>query len=337
MAPLYRARKSKDNPNTDDFLSLMRISSIPLLVAFAQAAKHGSFARAARELGLSPSAVAKSVVRLEQHLRLRLFQRTTRRVTLTQEGAALYERSRRVLEELSALELSAAGATQSPTGVLRVDAPLFYGRQVLVPAAAALAQRYDGLGLDLRLSDRFADVIGEGLDAVLRVGQIADSGLVALPIGEQQLRVYGAPAYFKRRRAPGAPADLDGHACVVFRNPTSGRERPWDFRVQGRRVTVQPKARYVIDDGEGLVRAAVAGLGLIQVPDYMAEAAVRARHLRETLADFRPEPMPISLVYPSRRQVPARVRALIDALTSGSSQRSPASASTPARRLSGRA
>ena len=112
--------------------------------------------------------------------------------------------------------------------MLRVDAPLFYGRQVLVPAAAALAQRYVGLGLDLRLSDRFADVIGEGLDAVLRVGQIADSGLVALPIGEQQLRVYGAPRYFKRRRAPQVPADVEGHDCVVFRNPSSGRERPWD-------------------------------------------------------------------------------------------------------------
>ena len=233
MAPLYRARKSKDNLNTDDFLSLMRISSIPLLVAFAQAAKHGSFARAARELGLSPSAVAKSVVRLEQHLRLRLFQRTTRRVTLTQEGAALYERSRRVLEELSApssARLAPRSRRPEASRTLRSSAA-----QVLVPAAAALAQRYAGLGLDLRLSDRFADVIGEGLDAVLRVGQIADSGLVALPIGEQQLRVYGAPAYFKRRRAPGAPADLDGHACVVFRNPTSGRERPWDFRVQGRR------------------------------------------------------------------------------------------------------
>lgn len=298
----------------------MKLSSIPLLLAFAEAAKQGSFARAARELGLSPSAVAKSVLRLEQHLHLRLFHRTTRRVTLTQEGAALYERSRRVLEELAALELSAAGAAQAPSGVLRVDAPLFYGRQVLVPAAAALAQRHRDLGLDLRLSDRFADVIGEGLDAVLRVGQIADSGLVALPIGEQQLRVYGAPGYFKRRRAPQVPADVEGHDCVVFRNPSSGRERPWDFRVQGRRLTVQPKARYVIDDGEGLVSAAVAGLGLIQVPDYMAEAAVRARHLKETLADFRPEPMPISLVYPSRRQVPVRVRALIDALTSAASR-----------------
>jgi LysR family transcriptional regulator, regulator for bpeEF and oprC len=291
----------------------MKLSSVPLLVAFAEAAKRGSFARAARELHLSPSAVAKSVQRLEQHLKLRLFQRTTRRVTLTQEGAALYERCQRVLEELAELELRAAGAAGAPSGVLRVDAPIVYGRNVLVPLAASLARRHPELELDLRLSDRFADVIGEGLDAAIRVGRIADSRLVALPIGEQQLRVYGSPAYFASRKAPRTPADLARHECVVFRNPTSGRERPWEFRQQGGAISLQAKARYIVDDGEGLVAAAVAGLGLVQVPDYLGQPAVARRRLREALADFRPAPVPISLVYASRRNVPLRLRALIDA------------------------
>jgi DNA-binding transcriptional LysR family regulator len=314
VRPVYARRKSNENPNSRDILSAMKLSSVPLLVAFAEAAKRGSFARAARELHLSPSAVAKSVQRLEQHLKLRLFQRTTRRVTLTQEGAALYERSRRVLEELAELELSAAGAAAAASGVLRVDAPIVYGRQVLVPLAAALAQRHPGLGLDIRLSDRFADVIGEGLDAAIRVGRIADSRLVALPIGEQQLRVYAAPGYFAARKAPRALHELKRHDCVVFRNPSSGRERPWEFRQQGRAVNVQPKARYVVDDGEGLVAAAVAGLGLVQVPDYLAQQAVREGRLRETLAELRPDPVPISLVYASRRNVALRLRALIEAL-----------------------
>jgi DNA-binding transcriptional LysR family regulator len=311
---VYPRRKSKDNPNSKDILSAMKLSSVPLLVAFAEAAKRGSFARAARELHLSPSAVAKSVQRLEQHLKLRLFQRTTRRVTLTQEGAALYERSRRVLDELAELELSAAGAAAAASGVLRVDAPVVYGRQVLVPLAASLAQRHPGLGLDIRLSDRFADVIGEGLDAAIRVGRIADSRLVALQIGEQQLRVYASPAYLASRKAPRTLQELKRHDCVVFRNPTSGRERPWEFRHQGRPVSMQPKARYIVDDGEGLVAAAVAGLGLVQVPDYLSQQAVREGRLKETLAELRPEPLPISLVYASRRNVPLRLRALIEAL-----------------------
>jgi DNA-binding transcriptional LysR family regulator len=296
----------------------MKLSSAPLLLAFAEAAKQGSFAKAARELHLSPSAVAKSVQRLEQHLKLRLFQRTTRRVTLTQEGAALYERSRKVLEALGELELSAADAAGAPVGALRVDAPIVYGRQELIPLVAALARRYPELELDIRLSDRFADVIAEGLDAAIRVGTIADSRLVAVPLAEQQLRVYGAPAYFARRKPPRSPAELERHDCVVFRNPTSGRERPWEFVEQGRALTIQPKARYIMDDGDGLMSAAAAGLGLIQIPDYFAAAAVRARRLKEALADFRPPPVPISLVYASRRHVPPRLRVLIDALRANS-------------------
>jgi DNA-binding transcriptional LysR family regulator len=292
----------------------MKLSSAPLLLAFAESAKHESFAKAARELHLSPSAVAKNVQRLERHLKLRLFQRTTRRVTLTQEGAALYERSRKVLEALAELELSAAGATGAPVGVLRIDAPIVYGRQQLIPVAARLARRYPDLQLDIRLSDRFADVIAEGLDAAIRVGQIADSRLVAVPLAAQQARVYAAPEYFARRKPPRSPADLDQHDCVVFRNPTSGRERPWEFVEQGRALVLHPKARYIVDDGDGLMSAAEAGLGMVQIPDYFAAAALRENRLKEALADFRPPPVPISLVYPSRRHLPPRLRVLIDAL-----------------------
>jgi DNA-binding transcriptional LysR family regulator len=146
------------------------------------------------------------------------------------------------------------------------------------------------------------------------VGEIADSRLVALRIGEQQLRVYGAPAYFAGRKPPRTLGELEHHDCIVFRNPSSGRERPWEFHHLGRRLTLQPKARYVVDEGEGLVSAAAAGLGLIQVPDYMAAVALRDCRLKETLAQFRPAPMPISLVYASRLHVPVRLRVLIDAL-----------------------
>src|SRR5688500_19164787 len=170
-----------------DRKSTMAGHSLQLLQAFSEVAKQRSFARAARELGLSASAITKSVLRLEQQVKLRLFQRTTRRVTLTQEGEAFHARCRRVLDELGELSTIAAEALRAPAGTLRIDAPVTYGRKVIVPLAARLAARHPQLRLDLRLSDRYTDVIASGVDAVVRVGDIADTRLVARRIDEQQL------------------------------------------------------------------------------------------------------------------------------------------------------
>jgi DNA-binding transcriptional LysR family regulator len=300
-----------------DKKSSMSGASVRLLQAFAEAARQRSFARAARELGLSPSAVAKSVLRLEQQMRLRLFQRTTRRVTLTQEGEAFYTRCRRVLDELDELSLAAAEAARAPAGVLRIDTPITYGKKVILPVAARLAARYPELRLDVRLSDQFADVIGSGVDAVVRVGEIADARLVARRIDEQQLAVFGSPAYLKRRGRPRTPADLQGHDCVVFQMPTSGRPRQWDFLAKGKPLAVHPQPRHVVNDGEGIVSALRAGLGLGQVPDYMAQEALKAGALEEVLAGYRPKPVPISVVFPTSRHVPPRLRVFIDALAKG--------------------
>jgi DNA-binding transcriptional LysR family regulator len=246
---------------------------------------------------------------------VRLFHRTTRRVGLTQEGEALYERCRRVLDELSDLEATAASATRGPSGTLRIDAPATYGKQVLVPLVAGLARRHPELRFDLRLSDQYADVIGSGLDAVVRVGTIDDSRLIARAFDVQQVGTYAAPDYLSRRGRPRTPSALDQHDCGVFRMPTTGRERPWQFLANGEAVTMHPRTRFVINDGEGLVGAALAGLGLVQVPDYMARAAVASGQLVEVLARFRSTPIPISVVYPSNRLVPPRLRVFIDALT----------------------
>ncbi|HEX2200253.1 MAG TPA: LysR substrate-binding domain-containing protein [Burkholderiales bacterium] len=292
-------------------------ASVRLLQAFAEAARHGSFAMAARELGLSPSAIAKSVLRLEQQLRLRLFQRTTRRVTLTQEGEAFYARCRRVLDELSELSSVAAEAVRAPAGTLRIDAPVTYGKNVIVPVVARLAARHPALRLDLRLSDQYADVIASGVDAVVRVGEIADARLVARRIGEQQLVVLGAPAYFKRRGKPRRPQEVEGHDCVLFRMPTSGRHRPWEFLVKRKSLVLHPPPRHELNEGEGMVSAACAGLGLVQIPHFMADAAVKSGALEEVLAAYRPKPTPISVVFPTHRHMPPRLRVFIDALAGG--------------------
>ena len=292
-------------------------SSVRLLQAFAEAARQHSFAKAARELGLSPSAVAKNVLRLEQQLRVRLFQRTTRRVMLTQEGEQFYARCRRVLDELGELSLAAAEAVRAPAGTLRVDVPVTYGRKVIVPIAARLAARHPDLRLDIRFSDQFTDVIASGVDAVVRIGEIADTRLVARRIGQQQLVVYGAPQYLRRRGWPRKPQDLKAHDCLVFQLPSSGRYRPWEFMVKRKPVVLHPAPRHVLNEGEGLVSAASAGLGLVQVPDVIAEDAVKAGALEEVLAAHRPKPMPISVVFPTSRHMPPRLRAFIDALTAG--------------------
>jgi DNA-binding transcriptional LysR family regulator len=292
-------------------------SSIRLLQAFDEAARQRSFARAARELGLSPSAVTKSVLRLEQQLQLRLFQRTTRRVTLTQEGEAFHARCRRVLDELGELSQLAAGAARAPAGTLRIDVPITYGKKVIVPLAARLAARHPELHLNVRLSDQYADVIGSGVDAVVRIGEVADTRLVARRIAEQQLAVYGAPAYLKARGRPQRPQEIRAHHCIAFQMPTSGRYRPWEFTLKGRKLLLHPAPRHALNDGEGMVRAACEGLGLIQVPDLIAQDAVEAGLLREVLAAYRPPPMPISVVFPSSRHMPPRLRVFIDALAAG--------------------
>ncbi|HWS74258.1 MAG TPA: LysR family transcriptional regulator [Quisquiliibacterium sp.] len=290
------------------------MSSVRLLIAFTETARRGGFAAAARELGLSASAVAKSVGRLELQLGLRLFHRTTRRVGLTQEGEALFERCRRVLDELEAIELSASQAGASATGVLRVDVPVTYGKQRIVPAVAALALEHPGLRIELRLSDQYADLIGSGLDAAVRIGEVDDSRLVARRIDRQHLGVYGSPALLERCGRPRHPREVAALPCVAFRLPHTGRLRPWTFRVDEAPFNLPAPGPHALNEGEGLVEAACAGLGLVQVPDYIAADAVRSGRLEEVLGAFRPEPTPISIVFPSNRQMPLRLRLLIDTL-----------------------
>ncbi|HLB15694.1 MAG TPA: LysR family transcriptional regulator [Burkholderiales bacterium] len=290
------------------------MAGMQTFLAFAETAKRGSFAEAARELGLSASAVAKGVGRLEADLGLRLFHRTTRQVTLTSEGHELYARCRRIVDEIEALRDDASGARAEPSGTLRLNAPLVLGRMAVVPALAALVRRYPKITLEVGFSDRYVDLVREGLDAVVRIGHLPDSTLVGRHIGDQTVIVVAAPRYLRERGTPRTPADLAGHLCLLFRNPSTGRPRPWQFQERQRSFERMPVSATVMNDGEALVAAAAAGMGLIQVPDYMAGDALRAGRLVEVLGRYRSAPLPISLVYPSTRRVTPRLRALIEVL-----------------------
>jgi len=290
------------------------VAGLDLIVSFASAARHASFARAARELGLSPSAVAKNVARLEAHLGMRLFHRTTRQVTLSQDGEDIYARCQRILEDVESLEAAATEARSNTRGTLRIDMPVTYGRQVVLPVLLKLMARHPDLKIDARFSDHVVDIVKEGLDAAVRIGPLADSSLVGREFDQQFICTYASPDYLKRHGEPGSPDELTKHTCVLFRMPSSGRERPWQFRSGKRNFSLMPESGMRLDDGEALIHAAAAGLGLIQAPKYMAEHEVKRGRLVEILQRYRPAPLPISLVYPSHRHIPLRVRALADAL-----------------------
>src|SRR5512141_1052568 len=184
------------------------MAGLQAFVAFSETAKHGGFAGAARELGVSPSAVAKNVARLESDLGLRLFHRTTRKVALTSEGHELFERCRRIVEEIDALRDDAAGARVEPSGALRLNVPITFGKRIVVPKLAELVRRYPKITLDVSFTDRYADLVSEGLDASIRVGPLADSSLVARPFARQTMIVCGSPAYVREHGAPRSPDAL---------------------------------------------------------------------------------------------------------------------------------
>jgi LysR family transcriptional regulator for bpeEF and oprC len=295
------------------------MAGLPGLLAFAETARHASFAAAARELGLTPSAVAKSVARLEQDLGVRLFHRTTRKVALTSDGRTLFARCERIVEEMQALRDEAAGTRAEPSGRLRLNVPITLGKRVIVPVLGELLRNNPRIAVEVSFTDRYADLVGEGLDAVVRVGALKDSSLVSRRIGRQQLLVVGAPDYLAARGTPSRTKELAKHVCMAFRVPSSGRVYPWQFREGRRTIQWSPGPAVSMDDGEALVAAAVEGMGLAQVPDYMAAEELARGRLVEVLAMHRPPAAPISLVYLSARGMTPRLRALIEALSAAGS------------------
>ncbi len=284
------------------------------LLAFAETAKRGNFAIASRELGCTPSTLAKAVARLEAQLGVRLFHRTTRRVTLTDDGERLFARCQRVLAALQLLQEEASGTREVPSGTLRIDMPVSFGRTVMLPLLAELVREHPALALDARFSDLYVDLVKEGIDVAIRTGALQDSTLIARRIGSQELVLFAAPSYLARAGTPRAVEGLRTHTAVLFRVPSTGRDRPWHFRVHGRSTTLSPPSRVRVDGGEAIVQAAVLGLGIGQVPHYMVTSELAAGTLVELLPSLRPVPMPIWAVMPSGRMIPARVRALLDLL-----------------------
>ena len=288
------------------------MNTLQQVAAFAGTVKHGSFAAAARESGSSPSTLAKAVARLEAGLGVRLFHRTTRHVSLTPDGERLYRRCERLLAEVEELQAEASGVRESPSGTLRIDLPIVLGRRWILPVLARMSRRHPQLALDVRLHDGYVDLVKEAIDVAIRVGPLKDSTLVARPLASQAMVLVASAGYVRERGTPRRIEDLAKHDAVLFRMPTSGRDRPWQFRHRGRPTEMTPPSRVRLNDGEGIVEACRLGLGIAQLPDYFVRDELARGEFVELLPSLRPAPLPVSIVYPAARLVPQRVRAFID-------------------------
>jgi len=285
------------------------------LIAFARAASMGSYTAAARSLEVSPSAISKSVQRLEQQLGLSLFTRTTRSLTLTAEGRDLYERALRLLQAAEEIEQAVLVAKSEPMGTLKVAAPLPLGIHVLAPALSKMKLHYPKLTIDLRLGDQFIDLIEEGIDVAIRVGDLADTRLISRQLAPHRLCAFASPDYLAERGVPLHPDDLAQHDCVNFRFQSSGQVLRWPFRIGNRVMEITPACWAIADSSDALAEMLVANGGIGISPTYVAARYVARGELVPILGQYSVERSTITALWPQNRRSNPNVRAFLDFLT----------------------
>jgi DNA-binding transcriptional LysR family regulator len=287
------------------------MESLSGLAVFVQTAKTQSFVAAGRALGISASAVSKSISRLEARLGVRLFQRSTRSVRLTTEGNVFLERCQRILVELEAAEQDMSAMTQLPRGRLRVGLP--YAAGLALPVVAGFMERYPEIELDLDFSDRLTDVIDEGFDVVIRGGEPSDSRLVSRRLGVFRICLVASSSYLKRRGQPVKPADLGQHDCLHYRYPSSGKLEPWPLRHSGSTGggLVLPMTM-VSSSLDALLYLVMAGRGIACVPDFAVKSALVAGDLRLVLDGHMTRSTTFRILWPSSRQMSPKLRVFVD-------------------------
>ncbi|MCE1239673.1 MAG: LysR family transcriptional regulator [Azonexaceae bacterium] len=271
-----------------------------------------SFSRAADNLGLPRATVTTTIQGLENLLRVRLLNRTTRSVSLTPDGAAYYERCARLLGDLEEMEAAFRDVAQRPQGRLRIDVPTIIGRLILIPKLCEFRQRYPDIDLVIGMSDRPVDLVQEAVDCVIRGGELIDSTLVARRIGSINFVTCGAPAYFERCGTPQTLEDLDAHQAVHYFSARTGRIIDWDHVVDGQLQHVKVPGSIAVNDAEAYMALALQGFGLVQAARFMALPYLERGELVEILPQWRPEPLPISVLYPQNRHLSPKVRAFSD-------------------------
>jgi LysR family transcriptional regulator for bpeEF and oprC len=290
------------------------IENLSSIAAFVRVAETRSFQSAANQLGMSGPAVSKSIAKLERHLDAKLFHRTTRSVALTDDGQAFLERCRRILEDVQEAEELLTSRRLTPRGRLRVQMPLGFGRLVVLPMLPRFLSSYPDLAVDVDLSDRIVDFADEGLDLAVRIGEIADSRVIARKIYDIRFVTCASPAYLAQHGTPRKPEDLAKHQCLPYWMPQVGRHREWPFAHQGVRFSVAVSGKLNINNSEALIDAAINGEGIVSVATFLAAEAVNAGKLKVVMRDFVTLGPPVSAVYLPSRHLSARVRAFLDFL-----------------------
>ena len=283
------------------------------LAAFVRTAQTESFVAAGRQLGVSASAVGKSVARLEVRLGVRLFQRSTRRICLTEEGRLFYQRCQHVLNDIDDAEALLSRAAETPRGRLRISV-ITMGYRFLIPVLAEFMRRYPQIELDLDFDDRIVDMIDDGFDAVIRSGDLPDSRLMARRLGSFRAGLFASPDYLRIHGTPRHPRDLERHACVQFRNHTSGKLQKWPMRIDPGEKEPRLPAGFVCNNAEALLAAAVHGLGIAYMPTFLARDAVGSGALVPLLDHYMVLQGQFCLLWPSSRQMTPRLRVFVDFL-----------------------
>ncbi|CDM89455.1 LysR family transcriptional regulator [Xenorhabdus bovienii] len=284
------------------------------IVAFVATAQLGSFTAAAERLGLTKSAVGKSLNRLEERLGLKLFQRSTRSLSLTPEGDVFLQSCQNAIAILEQAEAGIASHITSPIGRLRIDLPAAFGRQRILPILLNITKEYPELTLSVSFSERFVDVIEDGIDLVIRIGELADSsGLVARRLTTQKLVICAAPDYLQRRGIPTSSDELNQHHCIVgFR-----RHQPfhWCLRTtNGNNKNITPPPTYELADGDAMLTAVLAGCGLAQLPLWMVNRYLKNGELKTVLPEYSGVEVPISALWPKSCQLLPKIRYVVDTL-----------------------
>ena len=284
-----------------------RFESMSAFVAVAEA---GGFSAAARRLGTPLATISRKVTDLEQALKVRLINRTTRQITLTEPGEVYLASARRILETLADAERTASGEYAAPRGGLTLTAPIAFGRLHVLPVVLAFLRAYPEVDVTLLLSDQVMNIMEEHIDLAVRGGDLPDSSMIAVRLGQIRMVICASPEYLRRHGRPERPEDLLNHDCVIFSAPPFARE--WRLKVNGKVVPVPIRSRLAVTTAEAAIAAAAAGAGLTQLRSYQVFAPVQQGTLELVMREFEIGEVPFSFVYPSGRLVPLKLRAFLD-------------------------
>ena len=285
------------------------MDKLKALQTFTAIVDRGSLTAAAEALDSSLPAVVRTLAALEAHLGVRLLNRTTRRLALTEDGRQYLERARRILADLDEADRMLGTQQDEPGGTLSVTAPVLFGQYHVAPAATRFLQRYPKMRINLVLLDRVVNLVEEGLDVGVRIGHLQDSSVVAQGVGRIRRIVVASPAFLRRHGAPKQPRDLIGKPCI-YSSATDGDQ--WRFVENGRSLTVRVQGPLECNLAAPMLEACAAGLGFGRCLSYQAAPLLQAKQLRIVLADYEVEPWPVSLTYPSARLMPSRAKVFID-------------------------